>query len=231
MVARAPCKCVVESGGGDVLPTEVGHLTRQEKKDNASGLSGKGIKIWTSRPRRNFWHRAGRGIKPNVSTFIKEFVLPPVNAATFLLPAGGLYSDWCRLLWPISKPMDITPHPDLGHKPDVFKVIGTSLSQDLKMKNELKAFSAPTLMANHPAEGEHCYAEHCVATLPWDRANNKWMDVNPRDFHHIFRASPADKVPGSFAGNLSTQHSAKMIYIGGCWYGPLRAQIFHLLPH
>jgi Na+-transporting NADH:ubiquinone oxidoreductase subunit F len=29
----AMCKCVVESGGGDVLPTEVGHLTRKEQKD------------------------------------------------------------------------------------------------------------------------------------------------------------------------------------------------------
>src|SRR6187401_3761320 len=30
----AMCKCVVESGCGDVLPTELGHLTRQEKKNN-----------------------------------------------------------------------------------------------------------------------------------------------------------------------------------------------------
>jgi Na+-transporting NADH:ubiquinone oxidoreductase subunit F len=29
----AMCKCVVESGGGDVLPTEVGHLTRMEQKE------------------------------------------------------------------------------------------------------------------------------------------------------------------------------------------------------
>ena len=27
----AMCKCVVESGGGDVLPTEVGHLSRSEE--------------------------------------------------------------------------------------------------------------------------------------------------------------------------------------------------------
>ncbi len=30
----AMCKCVVESGGGDVLPTEVGHLSRKEQKDH-----------------------------------------------------------------------------------------------------------------------------------------------------------------------------------------------------
>ena len=30
----AMCKCVVESGAGDVLPTEVGHLNRKERKEN-----------------------------------------------------------------------------------------------------------------------------------------------------------------------------------------------------
>ena len=30
----AMCKCVVESGAGDVLPTEIGHLNRQERKDH-----------------------------------------------------------------------------------------------------------------------------------------------------------------------------------------------------
>ena len=29
----AMCKCVVEEGGGDVLPTEVGHLSRKEQKE------------------------------------------------------------------------------------------------------------------------------------------------------------------------------------------------------
>jgi Na+-transporting NADH:ubiquinone oxidoreductase subunit F len=29
----AMCKCVVEEGGGDVLPTEVGHLSRTEQKE------------------------------------------------------------------------------------------------------------------------------------------------------------------------------------------------------
>src|SRR5690606_1114440 len=30
----AMCKCVVESGAGDVLPTELGHLSRKERKEN-----------------------------------------------------------------------------------------------------------------------------------------------------------------------------------------------------
>ena len=30
----AMCKCIVDDGGGDVLPTEVGHLSRSEQKEN-----------------------------------------------------------------------------------------------------------------------------------------------------------------------------------------------------
>ncbi|MFM9075129.1 MAG: 2Fe-2S iron-sulfur cluster-binding protein, partial [Bacteroidota bacterium] len=80
----AMCKCVVESGGGDVLPTEVGHLSRKERKENVRlGCQVKvkqdlniqvpeeifGIKKWECEVVSNY----------NVSTFIKEFVvkLPP----------------------------------------------------------------------------------------------------------------------------------------------------------
>src|SRR5688572_31424738 len=34
----AMCKCVVEAGGGDVLPTELGHLTRQRSEEHTSEL-------------------------------------------------------------------------------------------------------------------------------------------------------------------------------------------------
>jgi len=73
----AMCKCVVNAGGGDVLPTEVGHLSRQERKDNVRlGCQVKvkqdlniqipeeifGIKKWECEVISNY----------NVSTFIKE---------------------------------------------------------------------------------------------------------------------------------------------------------------
>src|SRR5690606_31126070 len=76
----AMCKCVVEEGGGDVLPTEVGHLSRAEQKENVR-LSCQvkvkqdmqirmpeeifGSKKWECEVVSNY----------NVSTFIKEFVV------------------------------------------------------------------------------------------------------------------------------------------------------------
>ena len=80
----AMCKCVVESGGGDVLPTEMGHLSRAEKLGNVRlGCQVKvkqdmtiripdeifGIKKWECEVVSNY----------NVSTFIKEFVVKLIN--------------------------------------------------------------------------------------------------------------------------------------------------------
>ena len=46
------------------------------------------------------------------------------------------------------------------------------------MKNPEEIFRAYS-MANHPAEGNIVMLNIRIATPPWDRANNKWMDVNP----------------------------------------------------
>jgi len=43
--ACGQCRCRVESGGGDIQPTELNHLTRQEKRDHvrlARQLKGRG---------------------------------------------------------------------------------------------------------------------------------------------------------------------------------------------
>ena len=122
----AMCKCTVSEGGGDVLPTEVGHLSRIEKTNNVR-LSCQvkvkqdmeieipeeifGIKKWECEVVSNY----------NVSTFIKEFVvkLPPGEKLDF--ESGG----YIQIDVPETdidfKTMDITPHPELGHEEDVFQ--------------------------------------------------------------------------------------------------------------
>jgi len=90
----AMCKCVVEDGGGEVLPTEVGHLSRSEQKENVR-LSCQvkvkedmhiripeeifGIKKWDCEVVSNY----------NVSTFIKEFVMKLPEGETLDFEAGG----------------------------------------------------------------------------------------------------------------------------------------------
>ena len=61
------------------------------------------------------------------------------------------------------------------------------------MKNEEPIFRAYS-MANHPAEGNIVMLNIRVATPPWDRQNNKWMDVNPGICSsYVFSRKPATK--------------------------------------
>lgn len=233
----AMCKCVVEVGGGDVLPTEIGHLTRQEKKNQVRlGCQVKvkedlhikipdsifGIKKWDCEVVSNY----------NVSTFIKEFVvkLPPEEEIKF--DAGGYIQIDVPAITVDFKTIDISPHPDLGHANDVFKSDWDKFKLwDLKMKNTDPIFRAYS-MANHPAEGNRIMLNIRVATPPWDRQNNAWLDVNPGICSSfIFSRKPGDKVTisGPYGEFHINKTQREMVYVGGgAGMAPLRAHIFHL---
>jgi Na+-transporting NADH:ubiquinone oxidoreductase subunit F len=234
----AMCKCVVESGGGDVLPTEVGHLSREERKEMVRlGCQVKvkqdltiripeeifGIKKWECEVVSNY----------NVSTFIKEFVVKLPPGETLKFEAGGYIQIDVPQVAVDYKTIEIAPHPELGHaNPAVFKGDWDKFKLwDLKMKNEEPIFRAYS-MANHPAEGNIVMLNIRVATPPWDRANNKWMDVNPGICSsYIFSRKPGDKVmiSGPYGEFHINPTQREMIYIGGgAGMAPLRAQIFHL---
>jgi len=233
----AMCKCKIYEGGGDVLPTEVGHLSRTEQHDNVR-LSCQvkvkedmkieipdeifGIKKWECEVVSNY----------NVSTFIKEFVvkLPPGENLDF--KSGGYIQIDVPEIEINFKNMDITPHPELGHKKDVFKSDWDQFNLwPLKMVNDEPIFRAYS-MANHPAEGNIIMLNIRVATPPWDRAENKWMQVNPGICSsYIFSRKPGDKI--SISGPYGEFHINKtereMVYIGGgAGMAPLRSHIFHL---
>lgn len=233
----AMCKCVVEEGGGDVLPTEVGHLSRVEQKEHVR-LSCQvkvkqdmqiripeeifGIKKWECEVVSNY----------NVSTFIKEFVVRLPEGETLDFQSGGYVQidvPECQIAF--SK-MDITPHPDLGHKQDIYQADWDKFGLwDLVMTNDEPIFRAYS-MANHPAEGNIVMLNIRIATPPWDRASGKWMDVNPGICSsYIFSLVKGDKV--TISGPYGEFHinptKREMIYIGGgAGMAPLRSHIFHL---
>ena len=91
----AMCECHVYSGGGDVLPTEMNHLTRKEAaegmrlacqvkvRENMNiGIPEEifGIKKWECEVVSNY----------NVATFIKEFIVKLPEGETLDFQAGGL---------------------------------------------------------------------------------------------------------------------------------------------
>ena len=233
----AMCKCKIHEGGGDVLPTEVGHLSRTEQHENVR-LSCQvkvkedmkieipdeifGIKKWECEVVSNY----------NVSTFIKEFVVKLPAGENLDFKSGGYIQIDVPETEINFKNMDITPHPELGHKKDVFKSDWDQFNLwPLKMVNDEPIFRAYS-MANHPAEGNIIMLNIRIATPPWDRANNKWMEVNPGICSsYIFSRKPGDKI--SISGPYGEFHINKtereMVYIGGgAGMAPLRSHIFHL---
>jgi Na+-transporting NADH:ubiquinone oxidoreductase subunit F len=233
----AMCKCVVEEGGGEVLPTEVGHLSRTEQKQNVR-LSCQikvkqdmriripeeifGIKKWECEVVSNY----------NVSTFIKEFVVKLPEGETLDFESGGYVQIDVPVCEVDFKTMDISPNPATGDDPKKFYEDWDKFNLwELKMKNTEPIFRAYS-MANHPAEGNIVMLNIRVATPPWDRAANKWMAVNPGICSsYIFSQKPGDKVmiSGPYGEFHINPTQREMIYIGGgAGMAPLRSHIFHL---
>lgn len=233
----AMCECHVDEGGGDVLPTEMNHLTRREVADNmrlACQVKVRqdmkirvpeeifGIKKWECEVKSNY----------NVATFIKEFVVQLPEGETLDFESGGYIQIDVPEIVCDFKNIDITAHPRMGKKPDEYKPEWDQYKMwDLSMKNDEEQFRAYS-MANHPAEGNIVMLNIRIATPPWDRKANTWMDVNPGVCSsYVFTRNPGDKVvvSGPYGEFFIKPTKKEMVYIGGgAGMAPLRSHIFHL---
>jgi Na+-transporting NADH:ubiquinone oxidoreductase subunit F len=88
-------------------------------------------------------------------------------------------------------------------------------------------------MASYPAEGRRVMLNVRIATPPWDRAANKWMDVNPGiASSYIFSRKAGDTVTisgpyGEFYINEESER--EMLYIGGgAGMAPMRSHLYEL---
>ncbi len=233
----AMCKCQVTEGGGEILPTETGFFTRKEISENYRlGCQVKvkqdmkveipeeifGIKKWECEVVSNY----------NVASFIKEFVVKLPEGETLDFEAGGYIQVDVPAVEVDFKDIDITSHPRLGKDPMEFKTEWDKFGLwDLKMKNDEPLFRAYS-MANHPAEGNIIMLNIRVATPPWDRAKNGWMNVNPGVCSsYVFGSKPGDKVTisGPYGEFFIKETDAEMVYIGGgAGMAPMRSHLFHL---
>lgn len=230
------CKCQVHSGGGSLLPTEAPHFSRKEAADNwRLGCQVKvkedmdidvpeevfGIKKWEAEVVSNY----------NVASFIKEFVVEIPEDMDY--KAGGYIQieiPKCTINY---SDIDISAHPeDHPGEPDKFKMEWDKFNLwPLVMKNgELveRAYS----MASYPAEGRRIMLNVRVATPPWDRAKNNWMDVNPGiASSYIFSRKVGDKVTvsGPYGEFFIKETDAEMLYVGGgAGMAPMRSHLYHL---
>jgi len=220
----AMCKCQVLEGGGDILPTELTHITRSEAKEHwrlACQVKVKqnmkirvpdeifSIKKWECTVRSNH----------NVATFIKEFIvdLPPGEMLHF--ESGG----YVQIDVPIYHDIKFKDfvieerfHDDWD-KYDVWQYVA----------NNPEACFRAYSMANHPAEGNMVMLNIRIATPP-----PRTEGIPPGICSsYVFSRKPGDKVTisGPYGEFFIKDTDKEMVYIGGgAGMAPLRSHIFHL---
>ena len=239
------CECHVYEGGGDVLPTEMNHLTRKEaadgmrlscqvkvRQDMKIGIPEEifGIKKWECEVISNY----------NVATFIKETIvkLPPGESLDF--QAGGYIQIDVPPCTVDYKDIDITAHPDYHSSPDKFqKDWDQNKMWNLKMVNEEPIFRAYS-MANHPAEGNIVSLTIRIATPPFTfkfgpdgkRQWDGYEAVNPGICSsYVFSRKAGDKltISGPYGEFFIKPTKAEMLYVGGgAGMAPMRSHLYHL---
>lgn len=230
------CKCQVLEGGGEILPTEIPHFSRKQIADNwRLGCQVKvkenmkihveeevlGIKEWEATVISNH----------NVATFIKEFIVEIPEDMDY--KAGGYIQikiPECEVKY---SEMNIDAHPqDHPGELDKFRKHWDKFGMwDLVMKNEEEVIRAYS-MASYPAEGRRVMLNVRIATPPWDRARNSWMNVNPGiASSYIFSLKEGDKaiISGPYGEFFINESDAEMIYIGGgAGMAPMRSHLYEL---
>lgn len=216
------CKCIVKSGGGDVLPTELGHLSRAELKSQVR--IGCQVKIKQEMaiqiPDEIFNIKKFKVTvvsNNNVATFIKELVLKLDDGDELHFESGGYIQ------------IDIPPYEidfqnfEIGEAYrgdwDKFKL------WDLKGKNKEAVYRAYS-MASHPAEKSIVMLNVRIATPP--PGTNFLPGISST---YIFNLKPGDRctISGPYGEFFVKNTQREMCFIGGgAGMAPMRSHIFHL---
>jgi Na+-transporting NADH:ubiquinone oxidoreductase subunit F len=218
------CKVKIHSGGGEILPTELGHITKREAalgERLSCQVSVKhnmdievedevfGIKKWECTVKSN----------NNVATFIKELVLELPKGEAINYRAGGFIQIECPPH--VAKFSDFDVEKEYREDWDKF-----NLWRYVSTVKEpaLRAYS----MASYPEEKEIMLNVR-IATPP-PRADES---VPPGIMSsYIFDLKPGDKctISGPYGEFFAKDTNAEMIFVGGgAGMAPMRSHIFDLL--
>ena len=216
------CKVQVLEGGGEILPTELGHMSRREVRDHWRLACQTPVKqnmklqinpeIFSVQK----WECTVKSNR-NVATFIKELVLELPQGEHVDYRAGGYIQIECDPHTVAYKDFDIDPeyHGDWD-KYNLWQYVSTCT------EHVTRAYS----MASYPAEKGIVMLNVRIASPP-----PKMPNVPPGLMSsYIFSLKPGDKVTisgpyGEFFVNEKSD--AEMIYVGGgAGMAPLRSQIF-----
>ncbi|EEB79909.1 NADH:ubiquinone oxidoreductase, F subunit [marine gamma proteobacterium HTCC2148] len=220
----AQCKCIINDGGGSMLPTEEGHFT---KRDAAEGwrLSCQtavkqdmkievpeevfGVKQWECTVESN----------PNVATFIKELTLKLPEGEHVDFRAGGYVQLECPAHHVKYSDFDIEEEyrGDWEHF-NFFK------HESVVKEDVIRAYS----MANYPEEKGVVKFNIRIATPP---PGSEGIPAGQMS-SWVFNLKPGDKVKvyGPFGEFFAKDTDAEMVFIGGgAGMAPMRSHLFDQL--
>ena len=220
----AQCKCIINDGGGSMLPTEEGHFT---KRDAAEGwrLSCQtavkqdmkievpeevfGVKQWECTVESN----------PNVATFIKELTLKLPEGEHVDFQAGGYVQLECPAHHVKYSDFDIEEEyrGDWEHF-NFFK------HESVVKEDVIRAYS----MANYPEEKGVVKFNIRIATPP---PGSEGIPAGQMS-SWVFNLKPGDKVKvyGPFGEFFAKDTDAEMVFIGGgAGMAPMRSHLFDQL--
>lgn len=218
------CRVHIHSGGGDILPTEEGHINKREakegcrlscqvavKQDMEIELEDEifGVQQWECTVISN----------NNQATFIKELKLQIPNGESVPFKAGGYIQ--------IEAPAHHVKYSDFDideqYKGD-WKHFGFFAVESKVNEPTLRAYS----MANYPEEEGIIMLNVRIATPPPGRLHLPAGKMSS----YIFSLKPGDKVTisGPFGEFFAKETDNEMVFIGGgAGMAPMRSHIFDQL--
>ncbi|MBB3168503.1 NADH:ubiquinone reductase (Na(+)-transporting) subunit F [Simiduia aestuariiviva] len=220
----AQCKCIVNEGGGEMLPTEESHFTKREAKEGWR-LSCQtpvkqnmkvhveedvfGVKQWECVVESN----------PNVATFIKELTLRLPEGENVDFRAGGYVQLEAPAHHVKFKDFDIEEkfRGDWEH-------FGFFKLESKVTEPVIRAYS----MANYPEERGIVKFNIRIATPP-----PRTQGLPPGQMSsYVFSLKPGDTITvyGPFGEFFAKDTDAEMVFIGGgAGMAPMRSHIFDQL--
>ena len=220
----AQCRVKVQKGGGEILPTELSHITKREaaegerlscqvtvKHDMEIEVEDSvfGVKKWECTVKSN----------DNVATFIKELVLELPEGEAINYRAGGYIQIECPPHISRYKDMDVAEeYREDWDKYDLWRYVS-----DVK-ESALRAYS----MASYPEEKEIMLNVR-IATPPPGAPDSVPPGIMSS---YIFNLKPGDKaiVSGPYGEFFARNTDAEMVFVGGgAGMAPMRSHIFDQL--
>jgi Na+-transporting NADH:ubiquinone oxidoreductase subunit F len=217
------CKCQVPEGGGEILPTELGHISRREKGAHVRLACQLKVRqdLQIQIPEAFFnikKYKAKVVSNHNVATFIKELVLQLEGEERLDFKAGAYIQ------------IDIPEYEAAFETFQVEDVYRTAWDQfklwQLKAGNVEPVFRAYSL-ANPPAEGEVLKFTIRIATPPPGAAAPPGIGSS-----YVFQLNPGDRVTlsGPYGDFFVKETGREMCFIGGgAGMAPMRSHILHQL--